>query len=141
MELLTLGAGALIFIGGKFVEWGMTKVWDAAYDDIMDKMAAAAPETAAKFALPPEERINMQAELIAEVEQVAQQHPEVKVAVEALGNDVNQAAKNNPELGKAIKELIETLKNQRPSVVHKKGIINEAESKATINNPVFHFND
>jgi len=123
MEPLTLGAAFLIFIGGKFGEWAMEKGWDAAYDDIMAKMAAASRETAEKLALPPEKRKDIgEAVLIEEVKQVAQKHPEVKAAVEALGNDVNQAAKTHPELEKAIKELTEALKNQpqnHPAITNK----------------------
>lgn len=121
MEPLTTGALMLVFVGSKFVDWSISKAFDAAYDKAKQVLAKKSPETAEALvvaaeqaALPTAEREDIGAAvLIAQVEKVAQTDPEVKDAVEELGNQANVSAQDNPALAKVIQELIETIKAQK----------------------------
>lgn len=133
MEPITVGAIALLaLIGNKFVDWSTEKALDAIYDKakqvIQDKSpatAAALETAAAQAALPPGEREDIgEAVLVEQVKKAAEADPEIKEAVEALGNQVNTAAQANPELAKAIAELTAAIKAQNPTTfVNPQGII------------------
>ena len=45
--------------------------------------------------------------MVEEVKKAAATDPEIKAAVEALGNDVNQAVTKNPEVEKQLTTVIE----------------------------------
>ncbi|HIK04713.1 MAG TPA: hypothetical protein IGS40_08360 [Trichormus sp. M33_DOE_039] len=140
MDLITLGAIALGFLGSKFADWSINKAFDVAYDKAMQTLAAKSPETAEAFALPPSEREDIGVALLVEqVEQAAQKDPEIKQAVEALGSQVTTAAQDHPELAKAIQELTATLKAQKPTTVENWRGINIKGGENTINNPTLNF--
>jgi hypothetical protein len=143
MEPLTAGAIALLlFLGNKLIDWGTGKAFDAAYDDIMQKLKSKSPDTVVALeaaALPPKGREDIGVAVL-EVEKAAQAHPEIKAAVEALGNDVNQAAKTNPELEKAIKDLTAVVQAQRPDIINENWQgINFKNANPSISNNTFNF--
>ncbi|MFK0732398.1 MAG: hypothetical protein ACIWVG_14780 [Gloeotrichia echinulata HAB0833] len=102
MDAITAGAIALLtLIGNKVIDWSTEKALDASLDKAKQVLQEKSPEIAAKAALPPAEREDIgEAVLIEEVKKAAAADPEIKEAVEALGNQVNQAAEANPELAK-----------------------------------------
>ncbi|MBP5976396.1 hypothetical protein HW132_27625 [Brasilonema sp. CT11] len=143
MEPLTAGAIALLlFLGNKLIDWGTEKAFDAAYDDIIQKLKSKSPDTVVALeaaALPLGEREDIGVAVL-EVEKAAQAHPEIKAAVEALGNDVNQAAKTNPELEKAIKDLTATVQAQHPGIINENWQgINFKNANPSISNNTFNF--
>ncbi|MBE8989201.1 hypothetical protein [Nostoc sp. LEGE 12450] len=122
MEPLTAGTLMLAFVGSKLIDWSIGKAFDAAYDTAKQVLAKKSPETAEALAaaaeqasLPAAERKNIGvAVLVDKVEKVAQADPEIKDAVEALGNQAYASAQDNPALAKAIQELTQTIKAQKP---------------------------
>jgi hypothetical protein len=113
MEPLTAGAIAFTtWLAGKIIDWSTDKTFDIASQGLMQLLKQKLPDTAEAFtvakenaALPPGEREDIgEAVLVEEVKKAAATDPEIKVAVEALGNKVNEAAKENPELNRRLKE-------------------------------------
>jgi hypothetical protein len=148
MEPITVGAIALLaLIGNKFVDWSTEKALDVIYDKAKQVIKAKSPATAAALesaatqaALPPGEREDIgEAVLVEEVKKAAEADPEIKEAVEALGNQVNTAAQDNPELAKAIAELTAAIKAQSPTTVENWQGINIKGGENTISNPTLNF--
>ncbi|MBD2447988.1 hypothetical protein H6G76_12515 [Nostoc sp. FACHB-152] len=148
MEPITVGAIALLaLIGNKFVDWSTEKALDAIYDKAKEVIKAKSPATAAALetaaaqaALPPGEREDIgEAVLVEDVKKAAEADPEIKEAVEALGNQVNTAAQDNPELKKAIAELTAAIKAQSPTTVENWQGINIKGGENTISNPTLNF--
>jgi hypothetical protein len=113
MEPLTAGAIALTaWLLNKVIDWSAEKALDRAAQKLMQLLKEKSPDTAnaidavvERSALPQSEREDIgEAVLVEEVKKAAGADPEIKAAVEALGNDVNEAAKDNPELNKALEE-------------------------------------
>lgn len=113
MEPLT--AGAITFTAwllNKVIDWSTEKALDQAAQKVMKLLkekshntANAIDAVAQRTALPQSEREDIgEAVLVEEVKKAAGANPEIKAAVETLGNDVNEAAKKNPELNKVLKE-------------------------------------
>ncbi|NEU71151.1 hypothetical protein PI95_000800 [Hassallia byssoidea VB512170] len=140
MEPLTAGAIALgLYIGGKFADWGIEKAFDAGLDYAKQKLQAKSPDTVATLAALPAGREDIGVAVL-EIEKAAQADPEIKAAVEALGNDVNQAAKTNPQLEKAIQDLTQMVQAQRPGIINENWQgINIKGGDTTINKPNFDF--
>lgn len=140
MEPLTAGAIALgLYIGGKFADWGIEKAFDAGLDYAKQKLQAKSPDTVATLAALPAGREDIGVAVL-EIEKAAQADPEIKAAVEALGNDVNQAAKTNPQLEKAIQDLTQMVQAQRPEIINENWQgINIKGGHTTINKPNFDF--
>ena len=116
MEPLTAGAGILvIWLMNKVIDWSAEKALDKAAESVMQLLKEKSPDTANSLeavaehaALPPSEREDIgEAVLVEKVKKAAEASPEIKVALEALGNDANQAAKENPELEKRLATVIE----------------------------------
>ncbi|MBN4001377.1 hypothetical protein [Nostoc sp. LPT] len=155
MEPIISGAIALLpLIGNKVVEWSTEKTLDAGLAKVKQLIAkakqilakkspatAAALETAAaQAALPPGERKDIgEAVLVEQVKKAAEADPEIKEAVEALGNQVSTAAQANPELAKAIAELTAAIKAQSPTIVENWQGINIKGGENTISNPTLNF--
>ncbi|MGI2903943.1 hypothetical protein [Tolypothrix sp. VBCCA 56010] len=140
MEPLTAGAIALgLYLGGKFADWGIEKAFDAGLDYAKQKLQAKSPDTVATLAALPAGREDIGVAVL-EIEKAAQADPEIKAAVEALGNDVNQAAKTNPQLEKAIQDLTQMVQAQRPGIINENWQgINIKGGDNTINKPNFDF--
>lgn len=140
MEPLTAGAIALgLYLGGKFADWGIEKTFDAGLDYAKQKLQSKSPDTVASLAALPAGREDIGVAVL-EIEKAAQADSEIKAAVEALGNDVNQAAKTNPQLEKAIQDLTQMLQAQRPEIINENWQgINIKGGTNTIDKPNFDF--
>ncbi|MEM7715346.1 MAG: CHAT domain-containing protein [Cyanobacteria bacterium P01_A01_bin.68] len=116
MEPLTTGAIALLlFCGEKFVEWGINKFYDQAFD----KLKETSPDTAEKLALPTRERENIgEAKLVEMVENTAKNQPQLQEALEVLGQEVEAKANQNTELERNFNQLAEKIKAQNPTIVN-----------------------
>jgi len=155
MDPLTAGAIALITLASnKFVEKTGEILAEKAFEQggkVMKLLKRKSPETADELeavaenpALPPGQPEDIgEAVLVEKIESAAKADPEIREAVEALGNDVKEAAQVNPELEKAIKELTEAVKAQQQSIqkitkiaetVEKIGNVNQD----TVQNQTFH---
>jgi hypothetical protein len=130
MEPLTAGAIAFTaWVVGKIIDWSTDKTFDIASERLMQLLKQKSPDTVKaltaakeKAALPPSERDNIgEAVLVEEVKKAAATDPEIKAAVEALGNDVNQAVIENPEVEKRLTTVIENwqginIKGGKPTI-------------------------
>jgi len=127
MEPLTAGAIALAYLllNKTFEKTGeiiVAKGFEQG-GKVIELLKRKSPETASELeaaaehpALPPGQPEDFgEAVLVEKIESAAKADPEIRAAVEALGNDVKEAAQVNPELEKAIKELTEAVKAQRQS--------------------------
>ncbi|MDZ7958458.1 MAG: hypothetical protein RMY34_11375 [Aulosira sp. DedQUE10] len=148
MEPITVGAIALLtLIGNKIIDWSTEKALDAGLDKAKQVIKAKSPDTAAALetaaaqaALPPGEREDIgEAVLVEQVKKAAEADPEIKEAVDALGNQVTTAAQANPELAKAIAELTAAIKAQSPTTVENWQGINIKGGENTISNPTLNF--
>jgi hypothetical protein len=141
MEPLTAGAIALgLYLGGKFADWGIEKAFDAGLDYAKQKLQAKSPDTIATLAALPAAGREDIGVAVLEIEKAAQADPEIKAAVEALGNDVNQAAKTNPQLERAIQDLTQMVQAQRPEIINENWQgINIKGGNNTIDKPNFNF--
>src|ERR671933_143762 len=136
MEPLTAGAIALVnLLLNKSVEKTGEILAEKTFEQggkLMKLLMRKSPETAGELeaaaelpALSPGQPEDFgEAVLVEKIESAAKADPEIRAAVEALGNDAKEAAKVNPELEKAIKELTETVKAQGQSGI---SITNTAE--------------
>ncbi|MBD2341435.1 hypothetical protein H6G64_31285 [Calothrix sp. FACHB-156] len=116
MEPIT--TGTIVFITwllGKIIDWSTDKTFDIASEHLMQLLKQKFPDTAetltaaaerATLSLNEREDIG-EAVLVEEVKKAAANDPEIKAAVEALGNDVNQVINENPELEKRFTTVIE----------------------------------
>lgn len=120
MDPITAGAIALLtLLGNKLIDWSTEKALDKASEKVMQLLNEKSPSTARalevvkeKAALPLAEREDFgEAVLVEEVKKVAQADPEIKAAVEALGNYTNEVAKENLELDKVLKEKQSSYQN------------------------------
>lgn len=122
MEPLTTGAIALLLLlGEKFIDWGISKAYDKAFDELRK----TSPDTAEKLALPTRERENIgEAVLVEMVESTAKNKPELQQALEVLGKEVEAKANQNQELENNFNQLAEKVKSQNPTIVNEnwKGI-------------------
>jgi uncharacterized membrane-anchored protein YjiN (DUF445 family) len=83
----------------KVIDWSAEKALDRAAQKLMQLLKEKSPDTAnaidavvERSALPQSEREDIgEAVLVEEVKKAAGADPEIKAAVEALGNDVNKA--------------------------------------------------
>ena len=116
MEPLTTGAIALLlFWGEKFVEWGINKFYDQAFDKLME----ISSDTAEKLALPPGERENIgEAVLVEMVKDTARNQPELHQALEVLGKEVEAKANKSTELENNFNQLAEKIKTQNSTIVN-----------------------
>ncbi|MBH8578248.1 hypothetical protein I8752_35960 [Nostocaceae cyanobacterium CENA369] len=137
MEPLTAGAIAFTsWVVGKLIDWSTDKTFDIASQRLMQLLVEKSPDTAKSLtaaaeraALAPNEREDIgEAVLVEEVSKAAAKDAEIKAAVEALGNDVNQAVNENREVEKRLTTVIENWKG----ISIKGGI-------TTINNPTLNF--
>ncbi|MGB3759734.1 MAG: hypothetical protein WBA07_25750 [Rivularia sp. (in: cyanobacteria)] len=138
MEPLTTGAIALLlFLGEKLIDWGISKAYDTAFEELK----TISPETAEKLALPPKERENIgEAVLVEMVEDTAKNQPELQEALEALGKEVEAKANNNTELATAFNQLAQKLKTQNPTIVNENWQgINIKGGTNTVSNNTFTF--
>ncbi len=138
METLTTGAIALLLFGGeKFVDWGINKAYDVAFDKLMEK----SPNTAKKLELPPEEREDIGEALLVEmVENTAENEPELQEALEVLGEEVQAKANKNPELETAFNQLAQKVKEQNSKIVNENWQgINIKGGTNTVQNNTFNF--
>ncbi len=138
MEPLTTGAIALLlFLGEKLIDWGISKAYDTAFEELK----TISPETAEKLALPPKERENIgEAVLVEMVEDTAKNQPELQEALEALGKEVEAKANNNTELATAFNQLAQKLKAQNPTIVNENWQgINIKGGTNTVSNNTFTF--
>jgi uncharacterized coiled-coil protein SlyX len=155
MEPLTAGAIALATLASnKFIEKTGEILAEKVFEQggkVMKLLKRKSPETASELeaaaehpALPPGQPEDVgEAVLVEKIESAAKADPEIRAAVEALGNDVQGVAQVNPELEKAIKELTEAVKAQQQSIqkitkiaetVEKIGNVNQD----TVQNQTFH---
>ncbi|MCC5654611.1 hypothetical protein LC609_33520 [Nostoc sp. XA013] len=113
MEPLTTGAIALTaWLLNKVIDWSAEKALDQAAQKVMELLKEKSPDTVdtiegvvERSTLPQSEREDIgEAVLIEQVKKAAGANLEIKAAVEALGNNVNKAAKENPELNQRLKE-------------------------------------
>ena len=113
MEPLTAGAIAFTtWVVGKIIDWSTDKTFDIASEGLMQLLKQKSPDTAKALtvakenaALLPGEREDLgEAVLVEEVKKAAATDPEIKAALETLGNNINEAAKENPELNRRLKE-------------------------------------
>ncbi len=138
MEPLTTGAIALLlFLGEKLIDWGISKAYDTAFEELK----TISPETAEKLALPPKERENIgEAVLVEMVEDTAKNQPKLQKALEVLGKEVEAKANNNTELATAFNQLAQKLKTQNPTIVNENWQgINIKGGNNTISNNTFSF--
>ena len=138
MDPLTAGAIALVTLASnKFVEKTGEIFAEKAFEQggkVMKLLKRKSPETAGELeaaaenpALPPGQPEDIgEAVLVEKIESVAEADPEIRAAVEALGNDVQEAVKANSELEKAIKDLTETVKAQKITNIAKNNTGNVA---------------
>lgn len=99
------------------------------------------PDTAEKLALPAKERENIgEAVLVEMVEDTAKNQPELQKAVEALGKEVETKANNNTELATAFNQFAQKLKAQNPTIVNENWQgINIKGGTNTVSNNTFSF--
>ncbi|NJL77896.1 MAG: hypothetical protein HC917_01820 [Richelia sp. SM2_1_7] len=138
MEPLTTGAIALLlFCGEKLIDWGISKAYDTAFNQLTEK----SPETAQQLALPPGERENIgEAALVEMVEDTAKNQPELQQALEALGKEVETKANQNTELATAFNQFAQKLKAQNPKIVNENWQgINIKGGNNTVSNNTFNF--
>ena len=138
MEPLTTGAIALLlFCGEKFIDWGINKFYDAAFDKLMEKSR----DTAEKLTLPPGERENIgEAVLVEMVENTAKKEPELQEALEVLGEEVQAKANKNTELETAFNQLAQKVKAQDSRIVNENWQgINIKGGTNTVQNNTFNF--
>lgn len=146
MEPLTVGAIAfLALLGEKTLEKTVEISIGKAFDSVLKLLKRKSPETAADIeaavenrALPPGEREDIgEAVLVEKLEAAAQADPEIKTALEDLAANTETA---NPDLEKAIQELIEIVKTQRQTttITDSQGIITTGGT-VTINQPNLYF--
>ncbi|MBD6620982.1 hypothetical protein FNW02_35960 [Komarekiella sp. 'clone 1'] len=137
MEPLTAGAIAFTtWVVGKLIDWSTDKTFDIASERLMQLIKQKSPDTAktltaaaGRAALVPDEREDIgEAVLVEEVKKAAAKDPEIKAAVQALGNDVNQTVKENTEVEKRLTTVIENWQG-----------INIKGGKPTISNNTFNF--
>jgi uncharacterized membrane protein len=145
MEPLTAGAIALITLASnKFVEKTGEILAGKAFEQggkVMKLLKRKSPETASELeaaaehpALPPGQPEDFgEAVLVEKIESAAKADPEIREAVEALGNDAKEVAKVNPELEKAIKELTEAVKAQQQSIQNITKIAETVEKIGNVN--------
>jgi uncharacterized membrane protein len=138
MEPLTAGAIALAYLllNKTFEKTGeiiVAKGFEQG-GKVIELLKRKSPETASELeaaaehpALPPGQPEDFgEAVLVEKIESAAKADPEIRAAVEALGNDAKEAAKVNPELEKAIKELTEAVKAQKITNIAKNNTGNVA---------------
>lgn len=138
MEPLTTGAIALLlFCGEKLIDWGISKAYDTAFNELMK----TSPDTAKQLALPAKERENIgEAVLVEMVEDTAKNQPELQQTLEALGEEVQAKAKQNTELATAFNQFTEKLKAQNPTIVNENWQgINIKGGTNTVSNNTFSF--
>ena len=116
MEPLTTGAIALLlFCGEKLIDWGISKAYDTAFNELMK----TSPVTAEKLALPVGERENIgEAVLVEMVEDTAKNQPEFQEALEELGKEVEVKTNKNTELEAAFNQFAQKLKAQNSTIVN-----------------------
>ncbi|MBH8578242.1 hypothetical protein I8752_35925 [Nostocaceae cyanobacterium CENA369] len=141
MEPLTTGAIAFaIWLSGKIIDWSTEKALDQAAEKVMQLLKRKFPETAnalqavvEPLALPPDGQEDIgEAVLVEEVKKAAQADQEIKMAVEALGNDVKEATKHNSELDKALREKQSNYQSAITNSIEK--VVNLAQGiKSSIN--------
>lgn len=152
MEPLTVGAIALVslLLNKTFEKTGELIVAKAFEQAIMviqqlkhksRDTAEALEATAKNAALPPKQREYIgEAVLVEKIESVAKADPEIKAAVEALANDAQTAAEQNPQLAATIKALTEAVIAQRPNIINENWQgINFKNANPTISNNTFNF--
>ena len=108
---------------------------------LMKLLKRKSPETASELeaaaedpALPPGQPEYIgEAVLVEKIESAAKADPEIRAAVEALGNEVKEAAKVNPELEKAIRDLAEAVKAQPRSIQKNMKIAETVEKIGNVN--------
>ncbi|MDJ0746251.1 MAG: hypothetical protein QNJ32_23200 [Xenococcaceae cyanobacterium MO_167.B27] len=138
MEPLTTGAIALLlFCGEKFIDWGIDKAYNSAFDKLMEK----SQDTAKTLELPPGEWENIgEAVLVEMVENTAKNEPELKQALEELGKQVQIQASKNTELERAFNQLSQKVKEQNPQIVNENWQgINIKGGTNTVENNTFTF--
>ena len=116
MEPLTTGAIALLlFCGEKLIDWGISKAYDTAFNELMK----TSPDTAEKLALPVGERENIgEAVLVEMVEDTAKNQPELQEALEEFGKEVEVKTNKNTELEAAFNQFAQKLKAQNSTIVN-----------------------
>jgi hypothetical protein len=149
MEPLTVGILAfLTLLGEKTLEKTVEISLGKAFDHVLKLLKRKSPETVAEIeaaiesrALPPGEREDIgEAVLVEKLEAVAEADAEIKTAFEELNAKAETAQKTNPDLEKAIQDLIEVVKTQRPTttITDSQGIITTGGT-VTINQPNLYF--
>jgi predicted nucleic acid-binding Zn-ribbon protein len=149
MEPITLGAIAFLALVGektleKTVEISLGKAFEYAFKLLKRKSPGTVAEIEATLenrALPPGEREDIgEAVLVEKLEAAAEADTEIKTAFEELNAKAETAQKTNPDLEKAIQDLIEVVKTQRQTtVVENWQGINTKGGTVTINSPQFNF--
>lgn len=149
MEPLTAGAIALTaWVLNKVIDWSAEKALDKAASKVQQLLKEKSPDTAntidavaSPSALPPSEREDIgEAVLVESVKKAAEADPEIKAAVEALGNDAELAAKENPQIAAVLQKLTETVQAQRPSIINENWQgINFKNANPTISDNTFNF--
>ncbi|MEM7556988.1 MAG: hypothetical protein AAF378_23440 [Cyanobacteria bacterium P01_A01_bin.84] len=116
MEPLTIGAMSLLmFLGEKLIDWGISKAYDTAFEELKK----TSPNTAEKLALPAGERENIgEAVLVEMVKDTALNQPELQQALEVLGKEVETKANQHQELENNFNQLAEKIKAQNPTIVN-----------------------
>ncbi|AKG20974.1 hypothetical protein [Calothrix sp. 336/3] len=138
MEPLTTGAIALIlFCGNKLIDWGIGKAYDAAFEKLME----ISPDKAKQLTLPTGDREDIgEAVLVEMIENTAQQEPELKQALEILGEEVETKASQNTKLADAFNQLAQKIQAQKPTIINENWQgINIKGGTNTINNNTFNF--
>jgi uncharacterized membrane protein len=145
MDPLTAGAIALAtLLLNKSVEKTGEILAEKTFEQggkLMKLLKRKSPETASELeaaaedpALPPGQPEYIgEAVLVEKIESAAKADPEIRAAVEALGNDVKEAAKVNPELEKAIRDLTEAVKAQPRSIQKNMKIAETVEKIGNVN--------
>ena len=138
MEPLTTGAIALLLLlGEKFIDWGISKAYDKAFDELRK----TSPDTAEKLALPPGERENIgEAVLVEMVKDTALNQPELQEALEVLGKEVEAKANQNKELETEFDLLAEKVKEHNSTIINENWQgINIKGGNNTVSNNTFTF--
>jgi hypothetical protein len=145
MEPLTAGAIALATL---FLNKSVEKTGEILTEKLFEQsgkvrklLKRKSPETASELeaaaeqpALPPGQPEYIgEAVLVEKIESAAKADPEIREAVEDLGNDVKEAAKVNPELEKAIRDLTEAVKAQPRSIQKNMKIAETVEKIGNVN--------
>jgi hypothetical protein len=150
MEPITLGAIAfLTLLGEKVLDKTLDVSIDKAFEKAGNLLKRKSPATAAEIetvvesrALPPGEREDIgEAVLVEKLEAAAQADDtgEIKTALEELAANAETVKEANPDLEKAIKDLIEVVKNQRQTITENWQGINTKGGTVTVNSPQFNF--